>query len=52
MDAVRAVCKSLEKPTADAILASEDYKKLSEPEQLQFTRIAGAVLYDPTILYR
>ena len=52
VDAVRTVCKTLEKPTADAILASENYKRLSEPEQLQFTRIAGAVLYDPTILYR
>lgn len=50
--AVHNVCKELDKPTAEKILASEQYKALDEVEQIQFTKIAGAVLFDPTVIYK
>ena len=52
VDEVREVYRSLDNPTADAILNSEQYRQLSRPEQIQFAKIAGALLFDPTILYR
>ena len=52
VDTVRKVYRSLEKPTAEAILNSEEYTRLSEAERQQFAKIAGALLFDPTILYQ
>ena len=52
VDTVRQVYRSLEKPTAEAILNSEEYTRLSEAERQQFAKIAGALLFNPTILYQ
>lgn len=52
VDAVRNVCKQLDKPTAEAILSSEQYKALDDVEQIQFAKVAGAILFDPTVLYK
>lgn len=52
VNAVRDVCKKLDKPTAEAVLNSEQYRALDDAEQIQFAKVAGAILFDPTVLYK
>lgn len=52
VDTVREVCHKMGRPMADDILKNEAYTNLSEAERVQFLKIAGALLFDPTVLYR